>query len=102
MNISDSWKGFLKNFGKKFQKDLIELARSADNKNLKATKEITGQQYLFVDEAENTLKLPEPLPPLSDFNTKLNTALNTILKKTKVISILSLLNRGFFYENLTK
>lgn len=73
MNISDSWKDFIKNFGKKFQKDLIELAQSSDIKHRKPTAQITGQQYLFVNE-ENELELKEP-ENLSDFNSKLQTAL---------------------------
>lgn len=48
MNISDSWNEFLKNFGKKFQKELIEVAQS--NINAKPQKKLSAEQYLLFDE----------------------------------------------------
>nr|WP_246230455.1 P63C domain-containing protein [Mucilaginibacter humi] len=80
MNISDDWKSFLKLFGKKFQKDLIELARSADFKTRKLKNKSDSQNYvfdLFADpKEEQKIKPEEHKEPLSDFNTKLKTALN--------------------------
>lgn len=56
MNISDSWNEFLKNFGKKFQKDLIEIAQS----NFKANtpKKITGQQYMIFEDPITQIQIP--------------------------------------------
>jgi hypothetical protein len=81
MNISANWKEFLKVFAKKFQKDLIELAKSADVKHIKPTKQISGQQYLFVNQEEQPTEINERQEKLSDFNTKLKTALNYNPKK---------------------
>lgn len=59
MNISDTWAEFLKNFGKKFQKDLVAIAQSTNFKASNKTKiKITGQQYLFLEENEVEEEMP--------------------------------------------
>lgn len=80
MNISEDWKEFLKLFAKKFQKDLIELAQSADVKHRKIDKQISGQQYLFVPNEDETIEINEAIEKLSEFNLKLQTALNYNVK----------------------
>lgn len=56
MNISDSWNEFLKNFGKKFQKDLIEIAQSSFKSH--TPKIITGQQYMIFEDPNTQLQIP--------------------------------------------
>jgi hypothetical protein len=48
MNISDTWKEFLNHFGKKFQKDLIEIGQNSVI--AKNNKPVLAQQYLMFDE----------------------------------------------------
>lgn len=54
MNISNTWDEFLKHFGKKFQKDLIELDQTILKVSGKQPKKITGQQYLFEEGQEGS------------------------------------------------
>ena len=56
MNISNSWKEFLNHFGKKFQKDLIEI--SQNNVSAKNPTKVSAQQYLMFEELPE--KKPEP------------------------------------------
>lgn len=90
MNISDTWPEFLKNFGRKFKKELLELPptvfKKGNGKSISAKKyleingDLFGQTDLFgnpvgFDSKGKTIDQPKD-EPLSDFNTKLNTALN--------------------------
>jgi len=82
MNISDSWKEFLNNFGKKFKDKLIEIAQSSVSSKSKTTK-VSANQYLMFNPGQQELFGNNPIPiieekkePLSDFNNKLKTALN--------------------------
>jgi hypothetical protein len=66
MNISNNWNDFLKNFGKKFQKELIEIAQS--NLNTKPNKIITANQYMLFEEP----KLVNEEPQKELFNNDLS------------------------------
>lgn len=95
MNISNSWKEFLNLFGKKFHKDLIEIAQN--NVNAKNTSKISAKQYLMFNDGKDIQKdlfgnsiafdkkgkIIEIVDDekLSDFNNKLKTALNYNPKK---------------------
>lgn len=48
MNISDSWKDFLKHFGRKFKKELYDIAQSSIH--AKPVKNISAEQYLLFNE----------------------------------------------------
>lgn len=80
MNISNTWKEFEGWFGKKFQKDLIEI--SQNNVKAKNPTKISAKQYLMFDLGQQDLfknveiTNMKDLVDLSDFNTKLNKALN--------------------------
>ena len=96
MNISDTWNEFLKNFGRKFKKELLELPptifKKGSRKNISAKKyleingDLFGQTDLFGNhiglEAKENIELPKS-EQLSDFNSKLNTALNYNPKNNK-------------------
>lgn len=95
MNISDTWKEFLSNFGKKFKDKLIEISQSSVTAKSQSSK-ASAIQYLMFDDATRVqedlfgnlqgLDAKGKLRPildnsskkekLSDFNTKLKTALN--------------------------
>lgn len=81
MNISDNWKEFLKNFGRKFKNDLIAIAQNnvtGNNAPKVSAKQYlmfeVGQTDLFANAVEQDAKVDET--ELSDFNNKLKTALN--------------------------
>lgn len=66
MNISDTWKEFLKHFGRKFQNSLIEIAQS--NINAKPSKKFSAEQYLLFEEpkAEEQQKIPFESAPFGN------------------------------------
>lgn len=74
MNISENWDEFLRLFGKKFQKDLIEIAQSSFKVNKKSGKNLTGQQYLFENVDLEELDRPHQK---SLFDKNLTGLLNT-------------------------
>ncbi|PWK79299.1 P63C domain-containing protein [Mucilaginibacter oryzae] len=85
MNISSNWDEFLRLFGKKFQKDLMQL--SVQPKFKKSTPKVSAKQYLMFEPGQTDLfgkpigQIPEEEKPLSDFNTNLKTALSFNPKK---------------------
>ncbi|MBS1531766.1 MAG: P63C domain-containing protein [Bacteroidetes bacterium] len=84
MNISSDWNEFLKLFGKKFQKDLMEL--SVQPKFKKTTPKVSAKQYLMFEGQRDLFgdiigqkkesEQSDEQEPLSEFNTKLQKALN--------------------------
>ncbi|HVW98338.1 MAG TPA: P63C domain-containing protein [Mucilaginibacter sp.] len=87
MNISSDWDEFLRLFGKKFQKDLMQLSVQPQFK--KSSPKVSAKQYLmfgqkdlfgnpvaFDSKGKRIEIVEEKEEKLSDFNTKLTTALN--------------------------